>query len=60
MGLLELIKAIFGKKAINKYMGTQGKVVKGVTRRNSPFVNDWSMQHLKNNPEMLEIAKKRL
>ena len=31
MGLLELIKAIFGRKAINKYMGTQGKVVKGVT-----------------------------
>ena len=60
MGLLELIKALFGKKAINKYMGTQGKVITGVTGKNSPFVNDWSMQHLKNNPELLQQAKETL
>ena len=60
MGLLELIKAIFGRKAINKYMGTQGKVITGVTGKNSPFVNDWSIQHLKNNPELLQQAKEVL
>ena len=60
MGLLELIKAVFGKQAINKYMWTQGKVVKGLARKNSPFTNNWSIQHLKDNPELLQIAKERL
>ena len=40
MGLLELIKALFGKKAINKYMGTQGKVVKGLARKNIKLNTD--------------------
>ena len=59
-GLLWLLKKVFGSKVLSKYIGLDKKVVKGFLGKNNPFTNDWSLPHLKNDPEMLTIAKNRL
>ena len=51
-GLLWLLKNVFGSKVLSKYIGLDKKVVKGFLGKNNPFTNDWSLPHLKNDPEV--------